>query len=116
MQLGSKTRRQFLAAATAAACARAAAAAPLIDTHLEVWTFDPKFPFHHPERPELKRVDVEAPIESEVAVMRDFGLRYAVLINPRYFGWDNSYISDSLHRYQDLFVAHGLLDPAGPDL
>ena len=25
--------------------------------------------------------------------MRDFGLKYAVLVNPRYFGWDNSYIS-----------------------
>ena len=29
----------------------------IIDTHLEVWTFDPKFPFHHPEMPELKRTD-----------------------------------------------------------
>jgi predicted TIM-barrel fold metal-dependent hydrolase len=61
-------------------------------------------------------VDVEAPIENEVAEMRDFGLRYAVLINPRYFGWDNSYISYSLQSHPDLFVAHGLLDPAGPDL
>jgi len=88
----------------------------IIDTHLEVWTFDPKFPFHHPERPDLKRVDVEAPIENEVAEMREFGLRYAVLINPRFFGWDNSYISYSRDRYPGLFVAHGLLDPAGPDL
>ena len=28
---------------------------------------DPKFSFHHPGRPELKRVYVEAPIENEVA-------------------------------------------------
>jgi predicted TIM-barrel fold metal-dependent hydrolase len=115
MRPASRTRRQFLAAALAPLAA-SAATAPVIDTHLEVWTFDPKFPFHHPERPELKRVDVEAPIENEVAVLREFGLRYAVLINPRFFGWDNSYISDSLHRYPDLFVAHGLLDPAEPDL
>src|SRR6516225_3099853 len=103
MRLGSSTRRQFLAAATGMAAA--APTSPIIDTHLEVWTFDPKFPFHHPERPELKRVEVEAPIENEVAEMRDFGLKYAVLINPRYFGWDNSYISESLHRYPNLFVA-----------
>ena len=88
----------------------AATASPIIDTHLEVWTFDPKFPFHHPERPDLKRVPVEAPIENEVAEMRDFGLTYAVLINPRYFGWDNSYIDYSLHKYPQLFVAHGLLN------
>ena len=46
--------------------------------------FDPKFPFHHPERPDLKRSPMEAPIENEVAEMREFGLKYAVLINPRY--------------------------------
>lgn len=87
----------------------------IIDTHLEVWTFNSKYPFHHPERPDLKRVEVEAPIENEVSEMQEFGLKYAVLINPRYYGWDNSYISDSLHRYPNLFVAHGLLNPFDPD-
>ena len=108
------TRRHFLAVAAAASTARAAAA-PVIDTHLEVWTFDPKFPFAHPERPDLKRVPVEAPIENEVEEMREFGLKYAVLINPRFYGWDNSYISYSLHKYPKLFVAHGLLNPSEPD-
>ena len=46
--------------------------------------------------------------------MHDFGLTYAVLINPRYYGWDNSYISYSLHRYPKLFVAHGLINPQDP--
>lgn len=87
----------------------------IIDTHLEVWTFDPQFPFHHPEHPEIKRVAIEAPIENEVAEMQEFGLSYAVLINPRFYGWDNSYISYALHKYPDRFVAHGLLDPLGPD-
>jgi predicted TIM-barrel fold metal-dependent hydrolase len=108
-------RRGFLVAAAAAATARAAAKPLIIDTHLEVWTFDPKFPFHHPERPDLKRVPVEAPIENEVSEMDEFGLKYAVLINPRFYGWDNSYIDYSLHKYPRRFVAHGLLDPLGPD-
>jgi predicted TIM-barrel fold metal-dependent hydrolase len=108
------SRREFLALATAGI---AAAKPPklIIDTHLEVWTFDTKFPFHHPERPDLKRVPVEAPIENEVAEMDEFGLKYAVLINPRYFGWDNSYIDYSLHKYPKRFVAHGLLDPLQSD-
>ena len=55
-----------------------------------------------------------APIENQVEQMRDFGLRYAVLINPRYFGWDNSYIDYSLHKFPKLFVAHGLIDPLDP--
>jgi predicted TIM-barrel fold metal-dependent hydrolase len=58
---------------------------------------------------------VNGPIENEVSEMQEFGLKYAVLINPRYYGWDNSYISYSLHKYPKLFVAHGLLDPEGPD-
>jgi predicted TIM-barrel fold metal-dependent hydrolase len=108
-------RRTFLAAAAAAGTLRAASKPLIIDTHLEVWTFDPKFPFHHPERPALKRVPVEAPIENEVSEMDEFGLKYVVLINPRFYGWDNSYIDYSLHKYPNRFVAHGLLDPLGPD-
>lgn len=111
------SRREFLIAAAGGLSAVAAAKRPelIIDTHLEVWTFDPKFPFHHPERLDLKRVPVEAPIENEVAEIKEFGLKYAVLINPRYYGWDNSYIDYSLHKYPDRFVAHGLLDPLQPD-
>jgi len=112
--LRTSSRREFLALAAGAAAGKPDRL--IIDTHLEVWTFDPKFPFHHPERPDLKRVDMEAPIENEVAVMRDFGLKYTVLVNPRFFGWDNSYIAYSRHRYPRLFVAHGLLNPQEPDL
>jgi predicted TIM-barrel fold metal-dependent hydrolase len=112
-------RREFLARAgtgllaTAATGPRPKPSRLLIDTHLEVWTLDPKYPFRHPERPDLK-VDVGAPIENQVAQMRDYGLKYAVLINPRYYGWDNSYIRDSLRRHPKLFVAHGLINPEDP--
>jgi len=87
----------------------------IIDTHLEVWTLDPKFPFAHPERPNV-RVPMAAPIENQVEQMKDFGLRYTVLVNPRYYGWDNSYISYSLHKYPNLFVAHGLINPEDPNV
>ncbi len=114
----SHSRRSFLKRASAVLLPQAGRAAPnqdrlIIDTHLEVWTLDPKFPFRHPERPNL-RVDVAAPIENQVEQMRDFNIRYAVLINPRYFGWDNSYIAHSLQRNPRLFVAHGLINPEDP--
>jgi predicted TIM-barrel fold metal-dependent hydrolase len=105
------SRRSFLPALTAGLAA--AKDRLVIDTHLEVWTLDPKFPFAHPERPNLK-VPMAAPIENQVEQMKDFGLKYAVLINPRFFGWDNSYISYSLHKYPKLFVAHGLVNPEDP--
>lgn len=109
------SRREFLLSAAASALASPKPGRLIIDTHLEVWTFDPKFPFHHPERPDLKRVPVEGPIENEVSEMDEFGLKYAVLINPRFYGWDNSYIDYSLHKYPTRFVAHGLLDPLQSD-
>jgi predicted TIM-barrel fold metal-dependent hydrolase len=105
------SRRSFLPALTAGLAA--AKDRLVIDTHLEVWTLDPKFPFAHPERPNLK-VPMAAPIDNQVEQMKDFGLKYAVLINPRFFGWDNSYISYSLHKYPKLFVAHGLVNPEDP--
>ena len=107
------SRRSFLA--QAAAALTPASKRLIIDTHLEVWTHDPRFPFHHPEHPESKP-EIDGPIENEVEEMRQYGLRYAVLINPRYYGWDNSYISYSLHRYPDRFVAHGLINPEDPDV
>ena len=107
------TRRSFLPALAAGMAS--AKDRLVIDTHLEVWTLDPKFPFAHPERPNLK-VPMAAPIENQVDQMKDFGLKYAVLINPRFFGWDNSYISYSLHKYPKLFVAHGLVNPEDPNV
>src|SRR5580658_10473327 len=109
------TRRKWLVQ-TAAELLAVTQERLVIDTHLEVWTFDPKFPFHHPEMPELKRTDSESPVENEVTEMHDFGVRYAVLVNPRLYGWDNSYVSYALHRYPNLFVAHGLLNPEDPQI
>jgi len=109
----SSTRRTLIAQlATGLATAQSRL---IIDTHLEVWTIDPKFPFAHPERPNLI-VPMTAPIENQIEQMKDFGLKYAVLINPRYYGWDNSYISYSLHKYPNLFVAHGLVNPEDPNV
>ncbi|MBM3814882.1 MAG: hypothetical protein FJW20_24935 [Acidimicrobiia bacterium] len=53
------SRRTFLSAASASLAS--AQSRLLIDTHMEVWTLDPKFPFQHPERPNLK-VPMAAPI------------------------------------------------------
>ncbi|MBI1353799.1 MAG: amidohydrolase family protein [Acidobacteria bacterium] len=108
------TRRGFFGAlAGALASAAPANDRLLIDTHLEIWDIDPRFPFAHPERPEFKAKD-RAPVENQIEQMKDFNIRYAVLINPRYYGWDNRYIAHALHLHPDKFVAHGLLDPLDP--
>ena len=62
------TRRAFLAQAATGLAADSKRI--IIDTHLEVWTIDPQFPFRHPEHPEVKP-EISAPIENEVEVMRE---------------------------------------------
>jgi len=108
------TRRALLA--QSAAGLFAGTGRLLIDTHLEVWTLDdPRFPFHNPDGRNV-RPQMAAPVENEVEVMCEFGIRYAVLINPRpYYGWDNTYFVHCLRRYPDLFVVHGLIDPENPN-
>ena len=78
---------------------------------METWNFN--FPFNHPENPSLN-VTIEAPIENQVAQMEEFEIDRAVLINPRYYGWDNSYVANCIKRFPDLFVGHGLLNPLDP--
>ena len=107
-QAATISRRSLFSAALAATAAQPRL---LVDTHLEVWTDDARFPFAHPEKPGMKGVPVQAPIENQVQQMKDFGLKYAVLITPRYYGWDASYTSYALHKYPGLFVAHGLINP-----
>jgi len=85
----------------------------LIDTHIEVWTIDPKFPFKHPENPNAKP-NIAAPVENQIDQMKEFGIKYGVLITPRYFGWDNSYTEYALRKAPGMFVAHGLLNPHDP--
>ncbi len=53
------SRREFFAQAAAGLAGESKRL--IIDTHLEVWTIDPKFPFHHPEHPEEKP-EISAPI------------------------------------------------------
>ena len=120
----ANSRRRFLTAVAATALTSGTGSASavvleerlLIDTHLEVWTLDSRFPFNHPEAGADLKVSMAAPIENQVEQMKDFGLKYAVLINPRYFGWDNSYIAHCLEKWPNLFVAHGLINPLDPNV
>jgi hypothetical protein len=82
MNAADVSRREFLAQAATGMAGKSNRL--LIDTHLEVWTIDPRFPFHHPEHSDAKP-EIGAPIENEVEDMHEYGLRYAVLINPRLF-------------------------------
>jgi len=58
----------------------------------KVWTLDPNFPFHHPSTPRINP-EISAPIENQVEVMREFGLRYGRADQSALLRLDNSYTS-----------------------
>jgi predicted TIM-barrel fold metal-dependent hydrolase len=106
------TRREFLA--VAAALPAATERAPVIDTHMHVWTLDTaRYPMKPPEvNYGLPKED--GTLELYMGEMKADRIDRAVLVSPRYYGWDNRYVVDCVRRFPKLLVGHGLIDPHDP--
>jgi predicted TIM-barrel fold metal-dependent hydrolase len=110
------SRRSFLALLAATPLA-AASRAPVIDTHLHVWTNDvARFPFAHPTDANFKPPPIAGPVELAVEEMDRHGVDCAVLVQVIYYGWDNRYLAECLKRHPRRFRAQGLIDPTAPDV
>jgi predicted TIM-barrel fold metal-dependent hydrolase len=112
------TRREFVAASTAAIVAsRVAAQTPLIpfiDSHVHVWKTDPAFPFAAGVHPS----PADASVETLLELMHANDVLRTVIIQVIHYKWDNSYLASVLKRYPNTF--HGVCrvnpeDPAAPD-
>ena len=56
-----------------------------------------------------------APRDELLAEMDAHGVAWAVLVQTSWSTWDNGYIADSVARFPDRFVGHGLIDPQDAD-
>ena len=86
---------------------------PIIESHVHVWTLDA-------ERYPWSSNTASPPTESATAeellqTLDENGVSGAVLVQPIYYEWDNSYIADCLARYPDKFAGICLVDPEQPD-
>jgi predicted TIM-barrel fold metal-dependent hydrolase len=69
---------------------------PVIDTHMHVWTTDwERYPFAPPE-PSMQRPEESNTDEEVVTGMDQHGVDFTVLVQVRYYGWDNRYLADRL--------------------
>lgn len=90
--------------------------APIVDAHMHVWSRDlVRFPFSHPYNPDFKPPPVAGTAEMLLQEMDQYGVDYAVLVQPIYLGWDNRYLAECIKTWPQRFRAHGLIDPQGPD-
>ncbi len=88
-----------------------------IDAHAHIWTRDVE---KYPLRTEVTLDDLDPPsftAEELLATVQPLGVTRVVLIQHRPFhGVDNSYLTDTLARYQDVFSIVACLDEQSPTL
>jgi predicted TIM-barrel fold metal-dependent hydrolase len=81
---------------------------------MHVWTTDwEQYPFSPPEAG-MKRPEESNTVEEVLGMTARHGVEFTVLVQVRYYGWDNRYLADCLRRYPGRFAAQGLIDPRDP--
>lgn len=87
----------------------------IIDTHVHVWEIDPpRYPIG-PTAPGWTALPDEPGTADElVAEMDAHGVDYSVLVQTSWSTWDNGYIADSVARFPQRLIGHGLIDPQDP--
>jgi L-fucono-1,5-lactonase len=82
----------------------------LVDGHVHVWSADaaryPPRPIHGASAP-----SVDGTAEMVFATLAQHGVDKAVVVQPRAYGDDHTYVLDALARYRDRMVAVAALDP-----
>ena len=88
----------------------------IVDTHVHVWEIDPpKYPVG-PTAPTWNSYPDEPGTADELLAEMDVhGVDWTVLVQTSWSTWDNGYIADSVERFPDRFIGHGLIDPQDPN-
>lgn len=88
----------------------------IVDTHVHIWEIDPpRYPIG-PTAPNWNSYPDEPGTADELlAEMNEYGVDWSVLVQTSWSTWDNGYIADSVARFPDRFVGHGLINPQDPN-
>ena len=88
----------------------------IVDTHVHVWEIDPpKYPVG-PTAPSWNSYPDEPGTADELlSEMDTHDVDWTVLVQTSWSTWDNGYIADSVARFPDRFIGHGLIDPQDPN-
>ena len=87
----------------------------IVDTHVHVWEISEKYPVG-PTAPGWNSLPDEPGTADELLAEMDAeGVDWTVLVQTSWSTWDNGYIADSVTRFPQRFIGHGLIDPQDPD-
>lgn len=86
----------------------------VVDTHVHVWEISDRYPIG-PTAPNWKTMPDEPGTSDELLEEMDaHGVDRTVLVQTSWSTWDNGYIADSVARFPERFIGHGLIDPQDP--
>lgn len=88
----------------------------IVDTHVHVWEIDPpRYPIG-PTAPGWTALPDEPGTADElIAELDAHAVDWAVLVQTSWSTWDNGYIADSVARFPQRLIGHGLIDPQDPN-
>ena len=86
----------------------------IVDTHVHVWEVGPRYPVGPTAATFTAKPDEPATADELIEDMDANGVDASVLAQMSWSTWDNGYISDSVARFPDRFLGHGLIDPQDP--
>ncbi len=87
----------------------------IVDTHVHIWEIDPpRYPVGPTAPTWTAEPDEPGTADELVADMDANAVDMSVLVQTSWSTWDNGYMSDSVDRFPDRFVGHGLIDPQDP--
>ena len=84
----------------------------IVDSHVHVWEIDPpKYPVGPTAPTWTAEPDEPGTADELIEDMDTNSVDVSILVQTSWSTWDNGYIADSMARFPDRFVGHGLIDP-----
>lgn len=85
----------------------------VVDGHLHVWSLDTA---RYPLAPTATYVPtIPGDPDALLALMAASGVDRAVIVQPSCYGYDHTFVTETLRRYPGQFAAACLVDPLAPD-
>ena len=88
----------------------------IVDTHVHIWGIDPpRYPIGPTAPGWNSEPDEPATADELIADMDANEVDYSVIVQTSWSTWDNGYVADSVVRFPDRFIGHGMIDPQDRD-
>ena len=88
----------------------------IVDTHVHIWGIDPpRYPVGPTAPGRKSEPDEPATADELIEDMDANGVDNSVIVQTRWSTWDNGYMADSVVRFPDRLIGHGMIDPQDPN-